>query len=358
MSIILYKKCPKCGFTELKREMECCPNCGNTDIKIEINSSLEKQRTINENTIKQEEKSKKRNKGKSIIDLPCDYTLIDIETTGLIPAYDEIIELSAIKVRDNEIIDKYSTLVKPEYEVDEFITELTGITNEMLLNSPNIKDVLEQFINFIGDDIVVGYNVNFDINFIYDDYKGYFNKDFSNNYVDLMRICKKHCILPNYELKTVSEFYNISTQGHHRGLNDCYIEFELYNKVSAEIIEKYVCIKDFYNQNWYQCKTAKDITTSNTSFNEDNFFFNKVCVFTGILDIPRKEAMQKIVDVGGKVSDTLNRETNVLIVGTQDCLKTKENGKSNKMLKAEKYILKGQDLQIISENDFMELIEE
>ena len=68
--------------------------------------------------------------------------------------------------------------------------------------------------------------------------------------------------------------------------------------------------------------------------------------------------MQLIVNMGGLVSDTLNKETNLLIVGTQDYKKTKENGKSNKMLKAEKYILKGQDLQIIPEDEFYKLIKE
>lgn len=157
---------------------------------------------------------------------------------------------------------------------------------------------------------------------------------------------------------TVAEHYGILTEGHHRGLNDCKIELEVFNNVSAEIKEKYSDIKEFYKNNWYCEKIAKDIKTTNTEFNEDNYFFNKVCVFTGSLEISRKEAMQMVVNVGGKVADTLNKETNILIVGTQDCLKTKENGKSNKMIKAEKYILKGQDLQIISENDFMELIKE
>lgn len=425
MTIIYFKKCPKCGYSDLKIGIECCPECGNEYIKDEINVNKEHKelnnayndslsKIKNRNTISfkkckkcgydkiiptseictccgckeielyetiKEKKSvgtelfiskdgnfgiknvseypkPNRNKGKSIIDIPTDYTLIDIETTGLMPDYDEIIELSALKIRNNQIKEQFTSLVKPKIKIDDFISELTGITNDMLINAPKIQDVISQFIDFISDDIVIGYNVNFDINFIFDNYKKCKNKEFSNNFVDIMRICKKHCNLPNHKLKTVCEFYNISTKGHHRGLNDCKIEFELLNKIYAELKEKYTDIKDFYKQNWYQEKAAKDIRTNNIEFNEDNYFYNKVCVFTGTLEIARKDAMQMVVDVGGKVSDTLNKETNILIVGTQDCLKTKENGKSNKMIKAEKYILKGQDLQIISENDFMELIHE
>ena len=133
----------------------------------------------------------RRNKGQSLIEFPCNYTIIDIETSGLSPMYDEIIELSALKVQDNEIVDEFSSLVKPDYKIDSFITELTGITNDMLKNAPKINKILPEFINFISDDKILGYNINFDINFIYDDLKRYFGKDFKNNFIDLMRICKK-----------------------------------------------------------------------------------------------------------------------------------------------------------------------
>lgn len=198
----------------------------------------------------EELKPKQRNKGKSLIEIPSDYTLIDIETTGLISFRDEIIELSAIKVRNNQIIEEFSSLVKPEGKIEGYITELTGITNAMVKNAPNIKEIIEKYISFIGDDIVVGYNVNFDINFIYDYYKYHFDKEFKNQYVDLMRICKKLCKLPNHKLKTVAEHYGISIEGHHRGLNDCKIELEVFNNVSAEIKEKYSDIKEFYKNNW------------------------------------------------------------------------------------------------------------
>ena len=79
-------------------------------------------------------------------------------------------------------------------------------------------------------------------------------------------------------------------------------------------------------------------------------------MFTGTLSIPRTEAMQLVLNVGGNVSDTLNKETNFLIVAIQDVQRIKEVGKSNKMLKAEKYIKQGQDLRIISENEFIDLI--
>jgi DNA polymerase-3 subunit epsilon len=116
-------------------------------------------------------------KGKSLIAFPTDYTVIDIETTGLDLFYNSIIEVSAIRVRNSEVQDKFSSLIKPPkhysfedsdyYYVDEFITKLTGITNEMLDDAPEVTEVLPEFVESIGDDILIGHNVIFDINFPY-----------------------------------------------------------------------------------------------------------------------------------------------------------------------------------------------
>ena len=80
-------------------------------------------------------------KGKSLIEIPNKYIAFDIETTGLDPAYDEIIEIGAIKIENDKEIETFCTLIKPEYEIDEFITELTGITNEMVK-----KEITQQWV--------------------------------------------------------------------------------------------------------------------------------------------------------------------------------------------------------------------
>lgn len=85
-------------------------------------------------------------KGKSLLTLTKDFTVIDIETTGLDPTYDEIIEIGAIRVRNSIIVDKLNLLVKPKEEVDDYITDLTGISNEMLIDKPSIEEVIDQFI--------------------------------------------------------------------------------------------------------------------------------------------------------------------------------------------------------------------
>ena len=100
-------------------------------------------------TFNNSRENKRKNKGKSIISNPTNYVIIDIETTGLDPEYCEIIELAAIKYENNKEIARFNSLVKPDYEIDSFITDLTGITNEMVKNSPKISEVIIVYISIL-----------------------------------------------------------------------------------------------------------------------------------------------------------------------------------------------------------------
>ena len=84
-------------------------------------------------------------KGNSLLELCTDYVLIDIETTGFSPQYDDIIEIGAIKVKNNKIIDEFQFLINIGHKLNNFISNLTGITDEMLLNGKNIDIVLKKF---------------------------------------------------------------------------------------------------------------------------------------------------------------------------------------------------------------------
>ena len=96
--------------------------------------------------IVEREKIERSLKGKSTIDLLNDYIVFDIETTGLDSTYDEIIEIGAIKVHNNTIISIFNSLVKPQNEIDEYITKLTGITNKMVKDAPTIEEILPDFM--------------------------------------------------------------------------------------------------------------------------------------------------------------------------------------------------------------------
>lgn len=171
-------------------------------------------------------------KGKSLTRFANDYTIIDLETTGLSPQHDDIIEIAAIKVIDNKIVKTYQQLVNPGYEINKYITELTGITNEMLSSAPKIENVINEISDFISDDIIVGHNVNFDINFLYDNILMHSNKSFSNNYIDTMRFARKLCKeLNHHRLIDLTQHFNIDVQEYHRALSDCKSTYLIYNEL-------------------------------------------------------------------------------------------------------------------------------
>lgn len=180
-----------------------------------------------------------RIKGESLLTFPEDYTVIDIETNGLNSQIDDIIELSAIKVRKDKVIKTFSKLVKPQRPVGRFISHLTGITNSMLANEKAIDIILPEYLEFIGKDIVLGHNVNFDINFIYDNSIKHFNKAFSNSNVDTLKIARKLKLdCENNKLKTLADYYNIEQGRMHRGLEDCRITYEVYRCLKTYVLAK------------------------------------------------------------------------------------------------------------------------
>jgi len=95
-----------------------------------------------------------------------EFVAIDIETTGLMPARDEIIQIAAFRFKGNEVVDSYVSFVKPKGKVPKFIEQLTHISPEELKLSPPLKEVLKEFCDFIGNTPLVGHNINFDLSFI------------------------------------------------------------------------------------------------------------------------------------------------------------------------------------------------
>jgi len=168
----------------------------------------------------------------STSEYPENYTIIDIETTGLSPDRNSIIELSAIKVRDNKIVDEFTELVKPADNINRFISNLTGITNDMVKNAGTIDTVLPKYIDFISSDVVMGHNVKFDIRFISKNMDRCMNDTFKNESYDTMKLSRRYCTeLTSHKLSTLADYFNIDSTGHHRGLKDCEMTYHVYQNI-------------------------------------------------------------------------------------------------------------------------------
>lgn len=191
-----------------------------------------------------------RQKGNRIDEYVSDHVAFDFETTGKNINSCEIIEIGAVKVRGGEITDTFSQLVKPVKPVPKDVSQLTGITNEMLEDKPCIEDVMESFIKFIGTDVLVGHNITtFDLNILYDACLALYGMVVNNDYADTMylaRYGKQTSLgLPNVKMSTLCEYYGITNEAAHRALSDAIASHEVYTKLffDREDHSGFVCCK-------------------------------------------------------------------------------------------------------------------
>lgn len=188
----------------------------------------------------------RRAKGKNLIGIADNYVVVDIETTGLDFSCDEIIEVAAARVRDGVVSEKFSSLIKPENTINEFIVNLTGITNEMVKGAPPSEIVLKDFVDFVGKGLIVGHNVNFDVNFLYNNCREKIGYVFANNFIDTMRLSRK--LFANEKQHKLTDLINrfgIGTVVEHRALGDvlqtqkCYeymINYAIKNNVKMKYL--------------------------------------------------------------------------------------------------------------------------
>lgn len=161
------------------------------------------------------------------------YTVIDIETSGLDYKTASIIELGAIKYENSEM-KQFNILININKKLPKEIVDLTGITDEFLIkNGVTIEKGLKEFIDFIGNSILVGYNVEFDVSFINEQLKKLGKEKLKNKRYDLMKYVRNEIkFLENYKLQTVLKEYGIDEKIPHRATEDAKIIYQLSTKVN------------------------------------------------------------------------------------------------------------------------------
>lgn len=323
----------------------------------------------------------REHKGKSMIALPSEYVVIDTETTGLDYECCDIIEVSAVKFADGEVMDTFTSLMKPKLVttyyplrndgagewvtryVDQFIADLTGITNEMLEEAPEPAEVMPKLMAFLGESVLIGHNANFDVNFLYDAAEATCGTPLTNDFIDTLRIARKvFPELKHHRLADIAQACGVAPDGSHRAEADCLTTaacFEhmrktiLSTQTETEFAHRFTSAWKSGNYN----KTLRNITAATDQIDDTNPVFGKIVVFTGAMaTMSRKEGFQLVANLGGTPADSITKKTNYLVIGGEEFASCVKNGKTKKMQKAEAYQAKGEEITILSESAFFDMI--
>ncbi len=156
------------------------------------------------------------------------YVVLDLETTGLNPRQDEIMEIGAVKIKGKEIIDEFHTFVKPT-AVKRKSLQITGITEEMLKDAPDISEVLPELERFLEGCVIVAHNADFDIGFLQNTFRR-FGKKFNPSYIDTLRL--SNALLRNklrsFSLDKIVDYFGLGTFNHHRALDDARVTAKVF----------------------------------------------------------------------------------------------------------------------------------
>lgn len=234
-----------------------------------------------------------------------DYVCVDIETTGCRVKWDKIIEIGAVKVRNRKVVEVFSELINPGVEIPVFITELTGITNEMVENKDTIEKVFSRFMEFAGDDVLMGHNIMFDYSFLKQNAVN-LNIEFEKNGVDTLKIARK--ALPELDSRGLSylcRHFGILDENHHRAFNDAECTSKLYwilaDKFAGQYPEKFKAVQLLYN-----VKKLQHITPRQKKYLIDLMEYHKIEKDFDIDSISKNEAskkIDKILSENGRIFD-------------------------------------------------------
>lgn len=162
------------------------------------------------------------------------FVVIDVETTGLVPSLDKIIEIAAVTVQNGKIVDEWQSLVNPEIFLPTESTHLTGITSEMVQDAPTFDELTDDFLPYLeNNSVFVAHNVDFDREFINEHLSRSEKSALENPYMCTIQLARHvHPNLSKYNLGVLSNAFDVELSQAHRALNDA--------KATAELLIKFM----------------------------------------------------------------------------------------------------------------------
>lgn len=192
------------------------------------------------------------------------FVVFDLETTGFSSVKDKIIEIGAVKVENGKITDKFSTFVNPKIPIPFEITQLTGITDQMVIDAPGIETVLSEFLEFIGDSVLVAHNAGFDMGFLEQNCR---YQELVPDFTSVDTVAMARILLPTlskHTLDTVAKSLNISLENHHRAVDDAGATAEIFVRFVEMLRERK--IKSLAKLNHFGTQNSTDVVKKLRSY--------------------------------------------------------------------------------------------
>ena len=165
--------------------------------------------------------------------LPVSYVVFDLETTGLNPDQDEVIEIGAKKVAEGDVVGNFHSLIRVSKSIPDKVTALTGIDSKLLANEgKHAEDVLVDFLSFIGDMSLVAHNIGYDRRFLENLCERYHKPYITNRLVDTLYLSQKFFKgLDSYKLEDLAKHLQLERSNFHRSMDDAETTRQLYEKL-------------------------------------------------------------------------------------------------------------------------------
>lgn len=302
-----------------------------------------------------------------------DFVAVDFETANIM--YNSACSMGLAAVKGKEIVEtKYYLIKPPTMHFRDINIKLHKITPEDVKNAPTFQELWPEIKDYFLDNLVVAHNAVFDMSVLKACLLEYGMSIPDFNYICSIPISSCACRGQNVgkSLKERTKYFEIELSNHHNALDDAVACANLV--IQTLIKTRRNSIKSFCNtysslpiksfkelkpQTFFKSKDNRrvrisEIAATNENIDSNHVFYNKNLVFTGELkSLDRKEAMQKVVNVGGIVKSSVSSKTDYLVVGTQDPSIVGKKGMSTKEQKAYQLKEKGYHIKILTEDDFL-----
>lgn len=359
--------CPYCGWLNGKTQLSCY-NCGESIAALRDEDALR----ANECHLQ-----------------PISRVLgIDFETANRYRDSACSVGLFLKDIQSGHVYYDREILINPKQEFDYFNVKVHGITPDKVANASDFEYAYEIISHLMSDDtLVIAHNASFDISVLRHECERYSCSLPVADFVCTMKFARAVIEnVPSYSLDALSQHLSLGDFRHHSALDDARQSVALFEYLLSEVncsslddLHKNGIVSaghlGRFDDEYETCRALRTVkrspatissdsssqmvssTMDRADIDEDHFLFGKTVVFTGALDsMTREEATDAVSRCGGIPGKGITKETNYLVFGYCDSYLLKGNEKSSKLMKAERYISKGYDLQIIDESEFVRLL--